>query len=158
MTPEDKSIVDQLSPAEKVALTLFGEIRNGSEQAIIGVGNAILNRVRTRKPIWGMTPEQVVMAPHQFSCWNDDPTTPNDEAVMAEAQRLLDKAPLGPKMRLCLAVAEAVINGRLMDNTKGATHYYSPNAMRPLGRKPLWAIGLKPTVSIGGHLFFAGVR
>lgn len=155
MTEAEQALIDQLTPTDIVALTLFGEIRGGDINAVIAVGSVILNRSRQS----GESVDAVCLHPAQFSCWSSDPYTRNDEAVMAAARTLASHLPLGNgAMRKCVYVAEAVASGKLNDTVKGATHYYAPKSMRPIGKVPSWAIGLTPVAKIGGQFFFTGVK
>ena len=53
-------------------------------------------------------------------------------------------------------IAQGIISGAIEDRTGGATHYYAPRAMTPIGRVPPWAKGLTP-MKVGSQLFFSGV-
>ena len=129
-----------------LARTIYGEARgeygrlDGGVAALIAVANVINNR-NTIKSWFGQSIPEVCQKPWQFSCWN--PSDPNRALVSAGV--ICD-----PIFNICEMVAKSVIEGRCLDLTKGADHYYATTLSRP----PKWAVGKRPTVKIGRHLFF----
>lgn len=97
-----------------LAQTLYGEARDQSSAALQGVASVVLNRARKS----GKTISATCLAPNQFQCWN--PGT-RDYVATINAPHVNDSA-----YKKCLAIATAVINGNLSDNTGGATFYFSP--------------------------------
>lgn len=88
-----------------------------------------------------------VFKPRQFSWAN-----PLTEASPAERIRLADK--FMPRDEKAWATAKKVavmaIQGRAVDMTLGADHYYNPNEARPT-----WRHAMKRTAKIGNHVFLA---
>lgn len=160
MTAENGEIVAQLTPAQIVALTLYGEARGSSPAMRDGIASVIVNRVKARRKGWGLTPAAVCLARMQFSCWTPLGGASNYNHVMGVARLLAaGRSTLGIMgLRACLSLGESVIDGERVDTVRGATHYYSPAAMVPRGRVPAWAKGLEPVAEIDGTRFFAGVK
>lgn len=160
MTLSDADLVAQLTPAQRVGVTLYGEARGSSDVLRVGIASAIGNRVKAQRQHWGLTADAVCLAPRQFSCWSPAGGRLNYE-VVTQAVRLViggRSSQWSTILRGCIALGAEVVAGALEDSVKGATHYYSPAAMVPRDRVPLWALGLKPTVVIDGTKFFAGVK
>lgn len=129
--------------------TLYGEARSESGLGKIAVACVVLNRVKKRKMagyevIGGVKTPTIAatcLRKWQFSCWNEN--DPN--------RKIIIQVSAGNKIFAnCIDIAAAVINEEVEDITKGATHYYNPKACA----QPKWAIGKKPCVVIGHHLFF----
>lgn len=123
-----------------VACTLWGEARGEGLAGMQAVASVIANRVRASGG--ARTFAQVCLARKQFSCWNDD--DPN--------RRRLDRLPREPDdiYRRACEIAREAIAGRLVDTTRGATHYVAVT----LRRRPGWLAGKQPCIVIGGHEFY----
>jgi hypothetical protein len=159
VTIADHDVIARLSPAQRVGVTLYGEARGTSEALRVGIASAIGNRVKAKRPRWGLTADEVCLKPAQFSCWSPVGGAKNYEVVMAIAQQLADgHVSTDARLRTCLALGVEVVTGALVDTVHGATHYYSPAAMVPRTRVPTWAVGLDPVAVIDGTRFFAGVQ
>lgn len=134
------SSFDIKNPKDVLARTLWGEARNQTDGGIKAVACVILNRAKD-PGWWGKDILSVCLKPYQFSCWNaNDPNLPKMKAVTAE-----DKG-----FAKCLQIAHLAVGGALIDITYGATHYYARHMKKP----PKWAIGEKPTATIGDHIFY----
>ena len=133
---------DRALAIDILARTIWGEARGQSLKGQEAVANVVMNRVRKRRPRWGMTVEKVCRAPYQFSCWN------NNDPNLAKLMRVdaSNKA-----FAICLDVARRAVNGDLQDHTSGSTHYHT------IGVSPSWSVGQTPVVKIGDHLFFNSV-
>lgn len=125
---------------DTLARTLWGEARNESQAGIEAVANVVVNRSRkSPKYNWPKGIAAVCRQPWQFSCWNaNDPNLPKLKAVTtADA-----------KFRTCLAIAQRAVAGTLADRTSNSDHYWADYIATPS-----WAVGKKPTVKIGRHIF-----
>lgn len=145
----------QVVPAEEIdvvdahwmALTMWGEARNGGEAAMRAVGHVIDNR--RRSGAHGAYATETVSEAWQFSAWNKN--DPNYSAMMN-----IDK--LGPDSEDQLMwltarrVAEEILSGASEDPTGGALFYHTAAV------SPRWSSGLAPIRVIGGHLFFKTAR
>jgi hypothetical protein len=164
MTIAAAGLVAQLTPTQRVALTLYGEARGSSPALRVGIGNAIQHRVTPKRASWSaLTADAVCLKPGQFSCWSlAGNGGPNYQTVLSAARlvALGDTVSLEqlPVLQSCLALGAEVVTGVLEDTVSGATHYYSPRSMVPPGRVPPWAMGLTPVATIDGTKFYAGVR
>lgn len=148
--------MDESSDVDILARTLWGEARNQSEDGIRAVAFVVVNRAAIaraymakrpasrRHPLYGDgTARSAARMPSQFSCWNQgDSNRPKLEAVTEG----------DPEFKSCLRIARAALDGRDIDPTDGATHYYERHIP-----PPPWAAGKTPIAIIGVHLFFKNV-
>lgn len=147
---------------DTLARTLWGESRGESRAGRMAVANVVMNRVAVaaehRKTFgtaywWGSTVHEVCRKEWQFSCWlTDDPNRAKMERVDGTDAAFRD----------CLEIAKEAIEGRLQDNTEGATNYMNETAVRQArgGKLPGWVKSMTETVTIGAHTFYrsSGVR
>jgi len=140
---EEIDVVD----AHWMALTMWGEARNGGEEAMRAVGHVIDNR--RRAGTHGRYATETVSAAWQFSAWNRN--DPNYPAMM----NIHTLSPDSEDHRMWLAakrVAAEILSGRSADPTGGALFYHTAAV------SPRWSAGLAPIRVIGGHLFFRSAR
>lgn len=114
-------------------------------QAVI---NVIMNRYklairRAGGAWWGNTPADICFKKrgkyYQFECWS--PT-----AEVLGRLRTVNRS--DPEFVKAWALAEAGWKGTLPDITRGATHYYNPNKVRPD-----WVLVLPLTARVANHDF-----
>lgn len=145
------------TPNYALALTALGEARGddadgSSVEERIAVMCVVRNRVKRGSLGWG----GVIFKAEQFSCWN--PGEANRAWLLSLWRRLIagEEMLIAPAVlaiwRETNALAVLVTNGTILDHTGGATSYYAPAAMKPIGRVPSWAIG-KPYRLIGTQRF-----
>ncbi len=124
-----------------LAKTIYGEARgelnNFGLAPLIAVGNVILNRFQKK---FANSITEVCLAPYQFSCWNR--TDPNFEKL-----KNLDVS--SSIFKVCLNVAENLIEKNWPDLTDGCDHYHTKWI------KPYWAGQLTPKRIFGNHLFYS---
>lgn len=146
-----------MSDHTAVALTMWAEGRSEPIQGLIAVGCVIRNRLRRYLDFEAEAPtyRAVCLAPKQFSCWIPAGGASNYATVMTLLRLMQTGQYAGedPTVEQCLFLADGIISGQLLDNTHGATSYYSPPAMNPPGRVPGWADG-KPFTVIGSQHFY----
>lgn len=124
-----------------MARTLFGEARGEPQDGQVAVAWTIVNRWRSGKWFGALSIAGVCQKRKQFSCWNpDDPTY---RSMVTAGPTTL--APF-------VTIARDVLDGKILDPTDGATHYFADSIATPK-----WAIGKTPTVKLGHHLFFADI-
>lgn len=153
----DHELVEGLSERHVVALTLYGEARGEAIEGRIAVANVIRNRAAARRPAFGLTPRDVCLKAWQFSCWLPQGGADNYAAVLDAARALTrDGGSIPPMLGECLWIADGLLGARFGDTVKGATHYVTADLHAQ--RKPAWAVGLEPVLTLHAHLFFAGVR
>jgi hypothetical protein len=157
----DVEVKAAMSDRTALALTMYAEARGDKRQGLssveerIAVGCVVRNRVRdfARFRAEKATYASVVLAPKQFSCWDVAGGPANHALVMAFAERLVQGLPMRDVLLAeTLYLADGIIAGVLLDCTGGATAYFAPKAMVPVGRVPTWAEG-KTTRAIGDQLF-----
>lgn len=153
--PEAPAPAVEIVPAEEIdvvdahwmALTMWGEARNGGEEAMRAVGHVIDNRRRANTH--GRYATETVSAAWQFSAWNRN--DPNYPAMMN-----IDKLRSGSEDHLmwltARRVADEILSGSSADPTGGALFYHTAAV------SPRWSSGLAPVRVIGGHLFFRAAR
>jgi spore germination cell wall hydrolase CwlJ-like protein len=153
--PEAPPPAAEIVPAEEIdvvdahwmALTMWGEARNGGEEAMRAVGHVIDNRRRARTH--GRYATETVSAAWQFSAWNkNDPNYP----AMLNIDKL---SPDSEDHRMWLEakrLAAEILSGASADPTGGALFYHTAAV------SPRWSSGLAPVRVIGGHLFFRTAR
>ena len=136
-----------------LARTLYGEARGEfdaegkGDKAVEAVANVILNRVE-KKFRGRSTVRDVCLHAKQFSCWNGNDV--NRRKIM----NLVKGA--DSEFDRCLAVATRAIRGEFPDHTKGALHYFARRIP-----KPPWVLAspdAKVTLTIGGHVFYKGIK
>ena len=128
-----------------LALTLWGEAGDRPVRGIEGVAAVVMNRLRlAARPDGphhlGASVAAVCRAPFQFACWQ--PRHPR-RAALQEMGMLRE-----PAFAACRRIAARALAGVLPDPTHGATHYH------PAETLPRWAVGLVPTVELGGLVFY----
>ena len=123
-----------------LARTVWGEARGEGAPGMAAVAAVVMNRVVS--PRYPDTVQGVVLQDWQFSVWNI--ADPNRLKVLAVSDS-------DPDFRQALAIAADAVNGRLPDPTGGATHYHTVNI------NPYWRDDSKRTVTIGNHIFYAGI-
>lgn len=149
----------QLTPEQALTLTLWAEARGEGDQGMTAVGCVIRNRA-AQPGWWGKSIKQVCLLPSQFSCWNPG-TDVNHRKLLRMADRVLDGEDIADKrFQEIQVLASGIVHQLVADTTKGSDHYYSPEAMVPVGRIPKWAMDrrtnrpLAPTIIIGRQRFY----
>lgn len=125
-----------------VARTAWGEARGEGVKGLIAVTWVILNRFIKRPHEFGTSLYDVCHKHEQFDCWNEG--DPNRGKCIAVDEN-------EPMFSLALAIAQAVLDGKVQDPTKGATHYCVSTL------NPKWSIGHTPSAVIGHQKFYNDV-
>ena len=135
-----RPISGSLTDQQLLASTMVAEAGNQGANGMLAVGNVIKNRIDTgRGP--GSTVASVIMAPKQFSCWNNvDPTT--------YTANIQDTS----TYNTAYGLAGQILSGSAPDNTNGATSYYNPALA-----SPIWGNAGTTTAVIKDHKFVKGV-
>jgi spore germination cell wall hydrolase CwlJ-like protein len=143
VTAEEIDVVD----AHWMALTMWGEARNGGEEAMRAVGHVIDNRRRANTH--GKYATETVSAAWQFSAWNrNDPNYP----AMMNIDKLREGSEDHAMWLAAKRLAADILSGASSDPTGGALFYHTAAV------SPRWSSGLAPIRVIGGHLFFRTAR
>lgn len=148
MAPQPISAVVTSSPEERdIGIrTLLGEAGSQGTDGMAAVAHVLKNRATDKQGRFPNSIAGVAKEPKQFSVWNDGAIP---AAAMSADHPMYQKAG---------AVYDAVMSGRTVDLTGGATHYYSPEGMKAYGKeKPDWydaeAAKAGGSIKIGGHVF-----
>jgi hypothetical protein len=143
-------LLDSLTGAQILALTLYGEARGESPEGRLAVACVVRNRMRERRQTAG----QVCLARLQFSCWSPAGGAQNYATVMELADRVAAGTVTLPAYTDCLIIAEAVLSDAADDVTHGATHYMTIGLFDSPAC-PWWARQMRETERIGRHVFLS---
>lgn len=128
-----------------LAATAWAEARSEGEDGMRAVAHVIVNRMGAR---FGADLKSVVLAPWQFSAWNEgDPNRPLAETPERYATG-------GANLETWLTaqrVAREVLAGQSTDPTEGALFYHT-RAIRPW-----WSRYGEGRIEIGAHVFYRDV-
>lgn len=113
--------------------TLIAEAAGEGQEGMRRVAETILNRSAIR----GLSPEQVVQQPYQYTGYSN----PGPAAVQAQRDAQARAA----------AEAAWVLAQGTDDPTGGADHYYAQNTIS----RPSWARNMNNTGTYGGHTFYS---
>lgn len=103
--------------------------------SMLAVSAVVVNRIRTNPRYFGASVTQAINRPHQFSPFGrNDPN-----------RRKMGKVDEGDHL-FVTALLAAIAASTGVDNTGGATHFFS-------GPRPRWANGMVLTMRLGGHTF-----
>lgn len=150
-----------------LALTIWGEARGEPLDGRRAVAWTVRNRVEAdlyqdgKVDWWGEGVAGVCLQPWQYSCWNQVHQGQSQRERMLRflladdlsRAELTAEAAQNPIVGECMAIAEEVLEGRVPDPTRGATHYYA--TWIP---EPKWAQGREPSALIGPHRFYADIE
>ena len=137
-----------LFAVDVLALTLWGESRGESLEGRIAVACVIRNRANAAS--WfGKGISGVCLKRWQFSCWLPQGGASNFKQLMAMANKTDAGRLKNREYRECYWIAKGICAGAVRDQVKRANHYYVDGT-----RKPKWAVGQKPALQLGTHLFF----
>lgn len=132
----------QRGELQLMAATVWAEARSDGAAGMLSVAWVIVNR--TKQPDkFAASVGKVVRQPYQFSVW-----LPGD----ANRSRLATVDESDPHYLLSLWACLAALTGSQPDITGGAVHFIHAG-MNP---RPRWTLGLRQTVRVGSHIFFAG--
>jgi hypothetical protein len=136
------------------ALTVLGEIRDGSYDAKLAVAHTFNNR-QQQKPDRSVA--GLCLAPMQYSCWTPKGGAGNYAWLLSLTHMVVTALDSGqapgpqkfPHLHECMYLVGGVLTGALLDNTDDSTHYYVKGT-----KEPDWAKGRTPAAVVGPHLFF----
>lgn len=148
LNPYQTENFDKDSDKVLLARMLYGETGGRlSLDETVAIANTAVRRSKDGKKWNGETLRGSILAPKQYSCFNPkDPMLP-----------LLKNPYLGNKKNFdrCLEIAEGVLNGKYLDTSKGATHYFNPKKSSPSWAKSMQRIGhLKISKGASVHVFY----
>lgn len=132
--------------------TMLGEAGGEDDLGLAAVGHVLINRSRDKR--WGGSIQDVALQDKQFSTWNAGAGGNNPGRFNADS----------PAYQRAGQIWDLIAQGKHVDPTGGATHYYSPKGMDALVAEgsqnntvPGWwsqeTGRSKGYVKIGNHLF-----
>lgn len=146
-------LVPTIDPVQEkcLAVMVYGEARGEAERGMVAVAYTALNRAAKK------TVCAVVLAPKQYSIFNDNPALRAAAMSMhlePKQKNVIDKAGWDQAVK----VAQDVMRKQVPDPTEGATHYLADKVMKLKGYKyPKWSKEYKMVVMIDNHRFYKPV-
>jgi spore germination cell wall hydrolase CwlJ-like protein len=151
----DNKVFEQLTETYLLALCIWAEARNQGLEGMQAVGSVILNRV-ARPGWWGHDIKSVVLAPKQFSCFNeDDPQRPR---MIEIANNFIETMTQDYPLRACVWVAAGLlgyplhslgVQGQFIESNVGAATHYHTGAVAPA-----WKDKMTIVKQIKDHIFY----
>lgn len=138
-----KESIRNLSDAQILALTIYGEARGESAEGKIAVGSVILEREKRKK--YGKGISGVCLKKWQFSCFNE--ADPNYKKLLSIIEQWDGVMATNYQFNNCYGIAEGLLDSRIEPNIT-ATHYHT------LKSSPYWKDKLKYVGTIGNHKFY----
>lgn len=139
--------------------TMLGEAAGEGDTGLAAVAHVIRNRAVDEEGRWPKSITGVALQEKQFSAWNSG-AGGNNPGKWVKGSARYEQAG---------KIFDAVMSGRHVDPTGGATHYYSPSGMTALVQGgsqgnliPRWLQAEKKraggVIKIGGHIFTGKAR
>lgn len=141
------NIPSNLTEAQVLALTIWGEARGEGLEGMVAVGTVIANRVHDPQQRYGKGWKGVCLKKWQFSCWwvgDENGRLLQEMAGRSEGYR--DGV-------YTYSEAKAIADGLLAAGN--AKHYMTSTLFEQA--PPPWAKNRIPDQALGEHLFFEGV-
>ena len=129
--------IEHWSEIDLLAGTIYGEASDQPMEGKAGVGLTIRTRA-THPGWWGKNWRQVILAPHQFNCWEDR----NRQRIISAYYKNQ------PAWEDCQKLAEDIYMGRATDYIGAPTHYCRFDV------HPAWRRKLLFLCQIGDHVFY----
>ena len=126
-----------------LARLILGEMEGESNEAKLGVGFSVLNRLRKRNPSWGDTLKEVILKENQYDAFENEKTL---KKVRNPLKNVAKSEWVG-----CYEIATAMLLGESKDPTDGATHFFSASAGSAF---PSWATESAFKIKIGITSFY----
>lgn len=126
------SALDYVYERDLIAATLILEA--GGENHVYSMV-AVYEVIRNRSISRSQTMRDVILAPRQFSCWNN----------IERRKELFNHATQHPKFDLALSI---VRQDRPTNITRGATMYHATRVL------PFWKTSYTETITIQNHIFY----
>jgi N-acetylmuramoyl-L-alanine amidase len=127
-----------------MALTMWGEARNGGPAAMRNIGHVIMNRLHSKRH-FGADVKSVVWKRKAFSCWNkSDPNFTGMKKIASLPDTSLEKK----RFRQAVDLARSILDRGERDPTNNALFYHTSNT------SPYWADGVEPVAELDGHVFY----
>lgn len=149
-TPVPPKVVVVPDPVQEkcLATMVYGEARGETDNGKIAVAWTAMNRASKK------TVCKVVLAPKQYSIFNDNPTlrmAAMSLNVEPKQKNVVDSA----SWQRAVSIARAVYRKEISDPTEGATHYLAPVVMKTKGYTiPQWARKFTFKGQIDNQLFY----
>ena len=116
-----------------LAWNVFYEARGEPMAGKVAVCHVVLNRARKH----GLTVEQIIKKPNQFSWYRPG---------MAFSYKETEESAMRESMEAVMKFAAEVADGKTLEE---ADHYFNPSKVQPS-----WAKGMRFVAKIGNHAFY----
>ena len=100
--------------------------------------------VQNRRMKSGKSWTETMLAPKQFSCFNNRKKLNKMLVDIDKGKYRNDQI-----FNDCLLIAKTYVNGKVITTTS-ATHYYAPGRLKA---PPYWAASMDEVARVGGHVF-----
>lgn len=131
--------------------TVIGEGAGEDAKGQAAIAHVIFNRLNSGK--FGNTVSKVALQPAQFSAWN---AITGGAGGRGGNELVRKHGTDSPLYKAVGTVVDGVINGKSLDPTGGATHYFSPKGMSN-NQPPIWWNEERAkgggSITIGNHVF-----
>ena len=142
----------KLTPAQVLALTIYGEARGEPTEGKIAVGSVILERVDHRD--WdGKTIPEVCFKKWQFSCYNEN--DPNYPKLLHITERWDAEMTVDSSLNDGFGIALGLINGHIPRTPEITTTHCCQYTTVKGADNVTWDDKMKVVARIGSHIFFA---
>jgi spore germination cell wall hydrolase CwlJ-like protein len=150
--PRIKDAFLKLTPAQVLALTIYGEARGEPTADKIDVGSVILERVDHRD--WdGKTIQEVCFKRKQFSCFNEN--DPNYGKLLNIAENWDAAMATNASLNECYGIAQGLIDGSIPRTPAIAAAHCCQYATAKGASDVSWDDGMKVVKRGKHHIFFA---
>ena len=129
------------SAAICLALNIYHESRGEPVAGQIAVAQVTLKRAKDKEEICRTVGDR-----KQFS-WTNNGNAYVGRYGLVIAERMRPKNQMA--WNLSLVIADAVLKGKLVDYSRGATHYHATRV------SPYWTTQMRVKTRIGSHIFYS---
>ncbi|MBU4369802.1 cell wall hydrolase [Patescibacteria group bacterium] len=129
-----------------LARLIFGEAKNQSEDAKIGIGFTVVNRVKKQRPNWGFSIKEVILKENQYDALWNPITSGGVQDPLNNADILTQKA-----WKESYNIARGILDESLEDPSSGATNFHSYKERKGF---PDWAADKNFKIKIGNTYFY----
>jgi len=129
-----------------LARLIFGEAENQPRGVKIGVGFTVLNRLKKKKPNWGLSVREIILKENQYDgLWNKNTYDKVRDPLHDAGEKRLRE------WHESYEVSAGILAGRLSDTAFGSTNFHSFKRKEDF---PFWATDSNFKVKLGDIYFY----